>query len=445
MGGSASKPVAQVKAPAQAQVAAPALAQVAAPAQVTPDLKTLLDASIDSNIEYTRFIRKEKTELENILDKMKNFFLNAPLVYESYMFEFSCKPLINTDDEFVKLYESLKKQTPELLATFEKHIGVPLLSALDQALSEEIITIFIEKMDLIFNEIKYCYIPKTRNYIGFGNMDVPVFCRSTQYNFVNLFLNFIVDRYSQQTADKRILNKINEIKNLFKSLPVDGKELIPQLTETPSPDDEYDQGFTSVLNTPLPAYIEQRKGIMGLGNSKSERELKNARMSEQYINDMKPKIIILIHKGLNKAINDSKWFNNESDLAKGVIAEKLNIFETKIQNGLQMNNGIINQGLSKILTVDEVKNRLRNQYNLFKSIKNKIKIQKDEYLNYFFNTIEQFEGLANLGFPLVYSRKTGRKIKHSKDDQDLYTEYRKERKRFSRKQRQQRNRKTRKN
>ena len=433
MGGSASKPVAQVKAPAQAQVAV----------QVTPDLKTLLDASIDSNIEYTRFIRKEKTELENILDKMKNFFLNAPLVYESYMFEFTCKPLIDSDDEFVKLYESLKKQTPELLATFEKHIGVPLLSALDQALSEEIITIFIEKMDLIFNEIKYCYIPKTQNYIGFGNMDVPVFCRSTQYNFVNLFLNFIVDRYSQQAADKRILNKINEIKNLFKSLPVDGKELIPQLTETSSPDDEYDQGFTSVLNTPLPAYIEQRKGIMGLGNSKSERELKNAKMSEQYINDMKPKIIILIHKGLNKAINDSKWFNNESDLAKGVIAEKLSIFETKIQNGLQMNNGIINQGLSKILTVDEVKNKLRNQYNLFKSIKNKIKNQKDDFLNYFFNTIEQLEGLANLGFPLVYSRKTGRKIKHSKDDPDLYTEYRKER--SSRKQRQQRNRKTRKN
>ena len=152
MGGSASKPVAQVK--ATAQVAAQA--QVAAPA--TPDLKTLLDASIDSNIEYTRFIRKEKTELENILDKMKNFFLNAPLVYESYMFEFSCKPLINTDDEFVKLYESLKKQTPELLATFEKHIGVPLLSALDQTLSEEVITIFIEKMDLIFNEIKYFII-----------------------------------------------------------------------------------------------------------------------------------------------------------------------------------------------------------------------------------------------------------------------------------------------
>ena len=140
-------------------------------------------------------------------------------------------------------------------------------------------------------------------------------------------MNFIVDRYSQQTADKRILNKINEIMNLFKSLPVNGKELIPQLTETSSPDDEYDQGFTSVLNTPLPAYIEQRKGIMGLGNSKSERELKNAKMSEQYINDMKPKIIILIHKGLNKAINDSKWFNNESDLAKGVIAEKLNIFD----------------------------------------------------------------------------------------------------------------------
>ena len=433
MGGSASKPVAQVAAPAKVQVAV----------QVTPDLKTLLDASIDSNIEYTRFIRKEKTELENILDKMKNFFLNAPLVYESYMFEFTCKPLIDSDDEFVKLYESLKKQTPELLATFEKHIGVPLLSALDQTLSEEIITIFIEKMDLIFNEIKYCYIPKTQNYIGFGNMDVPVFCRSTQYNFVNLFLNFIVDRYSQQTADKRILNKINEIMNLFKSLPVNGKELIPQLTETSSPDDEYDQGFTSVLNTPLPAYIEQRKGIMGLGNSKSERELKNAKMSEQYINDMKPKIIILIHKGLNKAINDSKWFNNESDLAKGVIAEKLSIFETKIQNGLQMNNGIINQGLSKILTVDEVKNKLRNQYNLFKSIKNKIKNQKDDFLNYFFNTIEQLEGLANLGFPLVYSRKTGRKIKHSKDDPDLYTEYRKER--SSRKQRQQRNRKTRKN
>ena len=433
MGGSASKPVAQVKAPAQAQVAV----------QVTPDLKTLLDASIDSNIEYTRFIRKEKTELENILDKMKNFFLNAPLVYESYMFEFTCKPLIDSDDEFVKLYESLKKQTPELLATFEKHIGVPLLSALDQTLSEEIITIFIEKMDLIFNEIKYCYIPKTQNYIGFGNMDVPVFCRSTQYNFVNLFLNFIVDRYSQQTADKRILNKINEIMNLFKSLPVNGKELIPQLTETSSPDDEYDQGFTAIINTPLPAYIEQRKGIMGLGNSKSERELKNAKMSEQYINDMKPKIIILIHKGLNKAINDSKWFNNESDLAKGVIAEKLSIFETKIQNGLQMNNGIINQGLSKILTVDEVKNKLRNQYNLFKSIKNKIKNQKDDFLNYFFNTIEQLEGLANLGFPLVYSRKTGRKIKHSKDDPDLYTEYRKER--SSRKQRQQRNRKTRKN
>ena len=182
---------------------------------------------------------------------------------------------------------------------------------------------------------------------------------------------------------------------------------------------------------------------MGLGNSKSERELKNAKMSEQYINDMKPKIIILIHKGLNKAINDSKWFNNESDLAKGVIAEKLSIFETKIQNGLQMNNGIINQGLSKILTVDEVKNKLRNQYNLFKSIKNKIKNQKDDFLNYFFNTIEQLEGLANLGFPLVYSRKTGRKIKHSKDDPDLYTEYRKER--SSRKQRQQRNRKTRKN
>ena len=437
MGGSASKPVPKVTAPAQVQVAAPV--------QVAPDLKTLLDASIDSNIEYTRFIRKDKTELENILDKMKNFFLNAPLVYESYMFEFTCKPLIDSDDEFVKLYESLKKQTPELLATFEKHIGVPLLSALDQALSEEIITIFIEKMDLIFNEIKYCYIPKTQNYIGFGNMDVPVFCRSTQYNFVNLFLNFIVDRYSQQTADKRILNKINEIMNLFKSLPVDGKELIPQLTETSNPDDEYDQGFTAILNTPLPAYIEQRKGIMGLGNSKSERELKNAKMSEQYINDMKPKIIILIHKGLNKAINDSKWFNNESDLAKGVIAEKLSIFETKIQNGLQMNNGIINQGLSKILTVDEVKNRLRNQYNLFKSIKNKIKNQRDDYLNYFFNTIEQFEGLANLGFPLVYSRKTGRKIKHSKDDEDLYTEYRKERKRSSRKQRQQRNRKTRKN
>lgn len=437
MGGSASKPVAQVAPPAKV------IAPVTAPVQVAPDLKTLLDASINSNIEYTKFIRKEKTELENILDKMKNFFLNAPLVYESNMFEFSCKPLIDSDDEFVKLYESLKKQTPELLATFEKHIGVPLLSALDQALSEEIIIIFIEKMDLIFNEIKYCYIPTTQNYIGFRNMDVPVFCRSTQYNFVNLFLNFIVDRYSQQTADKRILNKINEIKNLFKSLPVNDKELIPQFTETPNPDDEYDQGFTAILNTPLPAYIEQRKGIMGLGNSKLERELKNAKISEEYINDMKPKIIILIHKGLNKAINDSKWFTNESDLAKGVIAEKLNIFETKIENGLKMNNGIINQGLSKILTVDEVKNRLRNQYNLFKSIKNKIKNQKDDYLNYFFNTIEQFEGLANLGFPLVYSRKTGRKIKHSKDDPDLYTEYRKER--SSRKQRQQRNRKTRKN
>ena len=90
-----------------------------------------------------------------------------------------------------------------------------------------------------------------------------------------------------------------------------------------------------------------------------------------------------------------------------------------------------------------MKNKLRNQYNLFKSIKNKIKNQKDDFLNYFFNTIEQFEGLANLGFPLVYSRKTGRKIKHSKDDDDLYTEYRKER--SSRKQRKLNKRKTRKN
>jgi hypothetical protein len=303
-------------------------------------------------------------------------------------------------------------------------------------------------MNFIFNEIKYCYIPtKQKSISGFGLLEVPVFCRSTQYNFVNLFLNFIVDRYSKQTAKNEILNAINEIKNQFKSLPVDDKELIPQLTDTSNPDDEYDQGFTAVLNTPLPAYIEQRKGIMGLRNSKSERELKNAEMSEKYINDMKPKIVILIHRGLNKAINESTWFKNESDFGKGAIAEKIDIFEKKVQNGLRIRNGIIkNYGQeSKGLTVDEVKNRLRNQYNLFKSIKNKIKNEKDDYLNYFFYTIDQFDGLANLGFPLVSTVKTGREVRRSETDKTLYTEYRKERKRASRKQKQQRKRKTRKN
>jgi len=441
MGGSTSKSVAKIPAPVQ-------VAQQTPQTQV-PNLQTLLDTTSDSNIEYTRFIRKDKNELENILDKMKNFFSNAPTFYESEFFEFRCnKPPIESNDEFVKLYESLQDKTPELLNTFEKHIGEPLLTALDKELSEEIITIFIEKMNFIFNEIKYCYIPtKQKSISGFGLLEVPVFCRSTQYNFVNLFLNFIVDRYSKQTSKNEILNAINEIKNQFKSLPVDDKELIPQLTDTSNPDDEYDQAFTAVLNTPLPAYIEQRKGIMGLRNSKSERELKNAEMSEKYINDMKPKIVILIHRGLNKAINDSTWFKNESDFGKGAIAEKIDIFEKKVQNGLRIRNGIIkNYGQeSKGLTVDEVKNRLRNQYNLFKSIKNKIKNEKDDYLNYFFYTIDQFDGLANLGFPLVSTVKTGREVRRSETDKTLYTEYRKERKRASRKQKQQRKRKTRKN